>query len=1205
MTWLPLDILFLEILFAGIVGLVWLLIKFLLIKSGVDEMMDKFLRKINSNKYEENSKGISNYLVWPYYLLPPDQICSKAGTAFFRMLFLLMAIIIVLLYVLSITLGAKFGFEIPTGLAIFAAPVFVEWFIYLSSDKESKEDTGDKPVEINMKKVDYDKLWNRFISTFTTGFSSAYIKNGDRGIEDKTIENEEVIKQLVNKFTKDGCDIIASDVNFSSSLQKFSRMLFEALNKGGNILILAELPVHFKATTSELAIDENQDVDRDMTELLACYFSEMIQKQVPAAREILKVYYYDSLKVADAEKRRILLTSVENMLSENLLKSTWIRNLELLVIINFNDSCLSTISENRQFSVLLDNIYSKYNTLIFTPYRNEIHAGLEHTWKLDKIEERRFGDEIKSTKQYYIGFNFEKWRENWNQIANSLPGHPVASGLELSVLPISEHVHHIHLLETAYTDFVEGKEDLEINSSSISPAIENISRPAISKSIQINLFPFAITNAGGCSVYDSQHFSIIFDSENNSPKTLKKYLFLGTDENFTIIVSKPHLFREYFAANLSYYRNNPLEAIQTQLSKSRVNLSMQLLTLLENMPVDVSEIIEIFNQFGVSSFSSVHEEISSLFLKYFNYNIKDNFSLQFKSEDTFENGKYFTKETYSLNKQNVSENNKFNFLKKVSIVDNAGNKLFIIAKNLLFQNFLPGQVISLIGRPYLFENFTENVQTLQVRKTETQNIIFYKPLFKISLSGESTLADQPSLLSFFRHGKEYFLSMKINEIQANIDTMGYYEFTSAYHSPMAEEKTPVKHTLTDNDQKLVKRNYSACRFLEIHWELTPDYTKKREDITTMLHLMLYESMKVFFPYHSQYITICTDNNYNKSTRKAVPWIFPEFINGMKEEGDRKSEFCNFYIIEDSFADLGVLKALQRNFTYIMKYLYDLCLWFSEGDETTKPSFIDYKENIPDKLVFIKYGLLNDGILDHDLISGFIENHLPIDKDDLKEIATKRKIVGNEDVNVECDFCRLPFTKDKVFTLEDGLHRCPECSLDAIDTKPEANKLLAEAIKIYKDHLGIKINNYSFDFEFATAKQLHEQYGYMFNPTSKFDERKIVGLAWDKEKDKVTIEKGYKKDHTLSIIIHELCHIWQYNELNYNKIKSDEIYKILIEGLPVWTEIHLMRLAGYTEWADAYETVKQNDDTEYGQGFRFVKNKYTGIPHTEIKKMFPL
>lgn len=1202
---IPWDIVFLEIIFSSVLGVIWLIIKFVFIITKFDEAMLKFLKKINQSSAEKKSVNNLSYLLWPYYNVKSDEILTRAGTGFFRWLFLVMATVIPVVYLIVLIWGEDIGYTVASGYAIIGTLVFCEWYIYFTSGLPIEEPTETPPVAETTFISDYEKIWRKYIETFPETFNSAFILLNDKS-GNKSDDNDKSIVELMKHFTNDGCDIISSDLNLVSSFYKLSAAFTDALNKGGNILILVEIPIHFKIRRSDIGIslsgvDSNGNIE--LSELFSEYLSYVVHKELPASKEIIKINYFNASKNADAEKKRILLTSVNNMLNDNLLKSIWIKNLELLVVINFHDSCLSTLSQDREFSLILNHINPDYQTLLLTPYRNEIHAGLEYTWMLDKIEERRFHEEVKADKSFFVGFNFEGWRKNWNVIADPLASHPVCSGLELAVIPLTEKVNHIHLLETAYTEFLEGKEDIAVHTDQIYTTLFPVTKEKIHRNILVNVLPVPVTISQGCSDKPIQHFSLVFDSEYNAPRLYKKYSYLGESENFTVILSKPHLFREYFSSNFIYFYKNPVEAIQPQLSKSRINLSLQLFFLLRANKVNRLYIIELLNQFGITDYNSVQSVIFELFQNYLNYNIKDNFSLKYSFDFSFENAKYIKNELFSIPDLNLYQPD-FDFLKTVHINDNAGNTLFEISLSHLFQNYLPGQTVSFNGRPFLVDDYNQSTLTMQVRKTESSNSIFYKPLLNFQFGSDFNKADEPLSLSFFRKGEEYRLQFAIIERKAVIHTSCYYEFTSEYNSHVAGCDQPIKKSLNDSVKNKVSRNYNNCRLLNLSWDVTPDFKDKTGLITTMLHVLFYESLPVFFPYHHQYIHILSDNENQKVYRECLPWIFHQFSYSTDDDNPVKDNSAvRLCVVEDSFSDIGVLKAIQRNFTYILKYIFDYLLWIREERNGESEFTLQWKENNYDRLKFLKYGMESD-LIDFGELVPFLEVHMPLEKSVLYEIHTKR-ILSKSDGNVECDFCANPFRLDEVQTLEDGLHRCKSCSNDAIDSEAQALIILEDSKKLYLEHLNIDFNQYKFEFNFITAKKLHEINKLPFIPSRRYDKRKFIGQAWEREIDKVYVEKGYQKDKTLGIIIHELSHIWEYNNLNCSAIRADNTQNIIIEGLAVWTEIFLLKAAGLIDLSDSTHSYYQNDDSEYGKGFRYILANYLADPYIKLKAQFPV
>ena len=87
-------------------------------------------------------------------------------------------------------------------------------------------------------------------------------------------------------------------------------------------------------------------------------------------------------------------------------------------------------------------------------------------------------------------------------------------------------------------------------------------------------------------IKESQVFSVIYDVENNSPVMYSKWMQLGYEENFSIVVSKPYIFRDYFNANHDYFMTAPFAALQPQLCKSRLTLSIILLNMLQKAEME-------------------------------------------------------------------------------------------------------------------------------------------------------------------------------------------------------------------------------------------------------------------------------------------------------------------------------------------------------------------------------------------------------------------------------------------------------------------------------------------------------------------------------------------------------------------------------------------------------------------------------------------
>ena len=1198
---IPWNLVFLEIIFVSIFLILWIFVKLALNKAGIDDIMITVLKKINLSK-SERQEGAVDYLLWPYYFVADGRINTKSGKDFFKFLFLSSAFLVILVYILIQYFDVKIDFENETGYTLIAMGFFLEYYLYLGFPKEEYMG-GDGPGPVfEDSEYDFMRIWEKYVEVFPNSFNVGFVAENESDIKVHD-SNQKLFDELLKKYSSVGCDILASNLDVNDAFIRFSPFLINSLTQGGNILFLVEIPDHFKNKPGDIGLPakgtDNSEIK--LLEIFTNYINFYIQNRLPSSKEILKLNFFDAEQTADAEHRRVLLTSVNHMLNDNLIKSDWIRNIDLLVVINFYDACLSTLSQDRAFSLVLDSINSHYKTLVVSPFRQEVHAGIEQTWMLDRVEERKFNIEHLPQQQYYLGFNFECWRENWNAMATPLVSRKIPSGIELAVIPISEGVPHVHVLETSYSGASEGREDLAVHAGQIDNNKFPITKDIILRKVFINSLPLVIYN-NECFVESADHFSLIYDIENNAPKQLNKFAHLGKEKGFSVIVTKPHIFREYFSSNFLFFQNNPLDAIQPQLSKSKINLTIQLYHLLRNTPVNKNNIIDLLIQYGITEFTDIQSVIFELFTRYFNFNLKDNFALRYKVNHSFDDGDFILEEFFSLNDFNLSQLLPFS-LHPVKIIDSAENVLFEIPADLLFQNYLPGQTVSFNGRPYRVENFNRRVHTLQVRKTESQNTLFYKTINQISVSNLIEKDRETLPLYYFNKGIQYKLQIDINEWELSVKPTSYFEFNLEYNSHFSGTNSPKQTKLSEDWINTCKREYSSSRILAISWEISDDFIQHKELLTTSLHILLYESLPVFFPYHHNYMIVVSDNDYNKDYRTKLPWIFHDINYGQLSKVASCEKTISIAIIEDTFSDIGTLKAFQRSFTYIFQYLYDFLLWLTEDRIESPANTIRWKEREYEKLKFLSYGL-DEAFIKSDLLREFLLVHLPIETAAFEELHSRRTVIAASGV-AECDYCNKVFDFKDLKLQEGGLYRCSACSVDAIDTTHEAQELLDYCKKIYMEHLGIDFSKWNFTYHFVTAKELHEINNIPFKPTRSYDRRKFIGQAWDRATDRIYVEKGYKRDKTIGIIFHELAHIWEYNNLDCNYLRNNEEHNIIIEGLAVWAEVNLLRVAGLTDLADHTETYYLNDQSEYGNGFRYVLKNFVDNPFQSLLNRFPL
>jgi len=190
---------------------------------------------------------------------------------------------------------------------------------------------------------------------------------------------------------------------------------------------------------------------------------------------------------------------------------------------------------------------------------------------------------------------------------------------------------------------------------------------------------------------------------------------------------------------------------------------------------------------------------------------------------------------------------------------------------------------------------------------------------------------------------------------------------------------------------------------------------------------------------------------------------------------------------------------------------------------------------------------------------------------------------------DCDFCAasgLP-----VSLLETGLARCKKCEAEAIDDEDELHKIFAEALLFFESkHVGLP--RYIRP-RFATPQEIASFNQQQFIPTSGFDSRP-VGLAAapaiTNQLDTIFIERGFSKGRVFATIIHELVHVWQFNNLDADKLFGTGKQLQYMEGLARWAELDALESIGEYQLVNEIQQGMEVHEDEYAEGYQLLLNE---------------
>lgn len=1204
-----------ELLFCAFVLIVWIIIKAFLQLLKVNDTLEAFLRKHNTNKVIEKHRGFDNYLVWPYKIYG-FKIYRRVGFVFFKVLFWVGLVLLIVAYMWTVLKFGKTIILLYTGIGAVLISFVIECILYFqcSVAEKQKVKVEDPNDEAN---VDFLKLFRRYLNSdkgFYEGVILGFVKRSISKNNDKElVDNKKLAQKYIQQLSSINQDFIITSNDFLNHIPYFSELFFNTLKQGGNVLLLADIPAHTKYIPGEVGIKSSNNNPEDISKLFAMYLQEVIEKEIPTAKNLIDIGYFDADTDVSLEKR-IMLSNVDDANNCVLMNSSWIKELDLVVVFQFYDNYSNNLTLKRQLSLWLDEQGIKYKTVFFKMYRAGGDESVTNTWMtVQNLPEGRLNNISTANHDFFINFAFEKSEDNLKKFLKGRTyEYDLSPGMELSVFAIIENLKHIHFFEGYNLDYIQSKNKLgglhqsfirdENNPDSEYNYGGKVTQEKIKSYVFVNNLPFTVHPSEN-TLCENKHFSVVFDVENNAPKLYKKYQHLGKEESFICIVSKPHLFREFFASKMNYFVDVTLEALEPSLSQNKVNLCLQLLHLLMHEKIEIDYLKSLINLHSVQFDGNVVLLIKNLFERYLDLDIAGSSMLKSNEEYVYDNGSHKLCQTLTLDEQEIKDRSLFDAIRMVQVVDSSNNIILKIPKYLLFQNFLPQQNIIINGTSYQYNQYNDTSKELSLSPQKTDNNIFYKPKAVINLQKSSlTKFDSDEQKTFMVQGERLNFSLNMFEALIKLHYTQYYSFERAYHSPYAQGNTPVIRELSENFIEQSKRNY-ITRFLHLKWEVCSEFTQHADLLTTQLHLLLYEFMPVLFPYYAQYIQVASNNELKKELRDLTPWIYPE--NNFEYI---KNPCIEIYIIEDSFSDLGILKALKLHFETIFKHLYDLLKWINDGN--TNDYTGEYSEYLKggafpkEKLNFLSYGIPEKFAWDIGLLIQFIKVNAFFDATSIDENYNNLIKEQAESIDVECDYCKQALKLSQVQIMEDGLHRCPNCAIDAVDTLRRAQELETEAKKLYAELLNIDFTQINYKFKFVTATELHNYYNVPFYVTPKYDVRQAIGLASDRDIDEIRIEKFRKTPDTLSTVVHEMMHIYQFQRLNYFKLQNIE--KELVEGMTRWAECYLLKnstIPKYIEEADKIHTYSLTDMSEYGVGYRYVLKKYGNDLIPKINKKY--
>ena len=1168
-----------EVVYCLLCYLIWIPVARMLKTRSMHARFIYLFRKV----FKNNDPGKDKALPFPYFYYG-EEVRSKAGRVFYSQTLKAVAFLVALVYAVSfvVVYYAEIDFYLISAFGILGILPILEYYIYLNAEVLAEEEVIDEGNDVG--ESDFDELWRLFVDRFDN-YSVAWKKDADHEYAEKS-ENgfDKDIENLFSAF-KEKRDGIIEDCDLVTAFSKLVPFFMQVIKEGRYVLVAFDIPKHFTPNDGKTFMDE-----------IAQKLKQTLEDHFPEVNQIINFTVYDERSTDETFRNSVIMAPLSLLARKGLKDSHWLNNLGLITVVNVFDKGVSNLYESRKFFYMLHSVNTQYQILAISTCRKDIEPSFHQTWLTrKKMEEIKMKPYPRGARQYFLGYNFEEYPCRFAKVLRAKPTDPLYSGSEMLVFPLTTKVDDVqktvtpvHNLDLAYTNTLEAIEEFNRFNNWLKKDF-SVSAESITEMVDSHMLPVD-------EVVEEQVFSVIYDHENNAPVVYSKWMHLGYKENFSIVISKPYMFRDYFNDNHDYFVATPFSALQPRMCMSRVTLAIILLDLLRHHPQEEKQLkSHLLNYYEESEIVSVPSTLRDLFRTYFSADIAD--GLRTEEEIVFDGKEYQVNVIYTLNADTIS----LPYLDIITVKDTADNVLFDILQDLMCQNYVKGQYHSFSGRSYKILDYDDTNKTLRVQFDSISNVLFYKPVQRIVLSGPRVpIKDLKYEESWYHTVTQQRLSIKMEgfETRLSVKNLNWISF-ERYSSPLHDSSSRM---IPATDAERVYRRGKVLK-VSFYYLQKPVYLEHIEEIRDGLQILLYEAMQSLFPHHAQYLIVASEGKRkpNWPEQTELPWILSDFQDKTTMDGEPKDDTrpsLTYYFIEDAHIDLGLIGALSKdNLWYLMEYVFDYLMWLTEKANYPE-GYTEYlTKKDADKLSFLKYGgsELPAGLKDIDLLINFIKDYFSTG--DLDLLAKSRLRISDKEYG-NCDFCGKEMKNSEMTRLGDGRMRCPDCSEDAVDTESQFRQLCDKAKELFKSYLDIDFSTIPHEAKLISAVGLHKMRGYEFNITNGYDARKILGLAWDKQKDVFYVENGRKPIDTLEIIVHEMTHIWEYQDKGFAKVKTAN--EDWVEGLAVWTELYLMGKYGLDKEKDRQKWLERTD--EYGRGLKYIMRICPDNPYKYIKSV---
>ena len=536
-----------------------------------------------------------------------------------------------------------------------------------------------------------------------------------------------------------------------------------------------------------------------------------------------------------------------------------------------------------------------------------------------------------------------------------------------------------------------------------------------------------------------------------------------------------------------------------------------------------------------------------------------------------------------------------NWLDEFIVADDAGTVFDAVRREHVLQRYWTGKIVPFHGQKFVVSQIDERSRRVRVAHDDRQESPEYRPQRKFWIGPSAA----------WMHARQPRAEQMADGSELRVD---------AFRLDFSVESTAVvvslDHWASEPYVKAVtgtSRQYRQGRAARLRL-VRGDESLLSPEAAVALAAWLNEAAPTLLPEVANFLAAVPQVADDARPRDRVAsLVLPALV---AEEHDATPAV---WIFEDSQSDLGIMRAVVEDIWYLLDVCFDWLNWTLEESGQEPRDRACLYGSIHGQRDWFAFGMSRrDSAIGLEALWEALRPY----KARFREVTPHRRnasaiqLVEEREAGseVECDFCGKTTAEGRPFkVLDDGRISCEPCAEVGVVRVQDVEKMFHEvSLPFFREALGV-VDVTNVRVELVNQAHISNARGRRFIPTSGLDMR-VVGLAMkgagrlrsgtasEQERHVVMLESGFSPEATANTLVHELCHIWQYNHLDLEAMQP-ELCPLYLEGHAVWTEEQFLQWVLGREFAQfdkerwsavvaSHDAVKDGGSV-YGEGYRLL------------------